>query len=572
MATNESSSFCGICQCKDINKSAEEYCPQCEVALCGDCRDNHKISKLSKSHQTISVDNYTKLPSFIKQIKHNCEEHDLVLEFFCKSHDSLCCKLCSISCHKECKEIVFIEDFITPSTGHQSVALDNIEKVLKDLETNICSAIKDRNRNLTKLREQNRLMTEQIKEKRRQINTRFDHLEGALRKKASALEKEYCQKIQEVIAKLNKEKKKVDEIQQDVKTVKKFASNLQIFMGTKAFQKSVSTKEINVKQLYNNGGLNNVRMEYTFNEKLEGFMKKLKTFGDIKVDICENHVSLSLKGDKSAQMFKSISGANSIENINARLVHQVEVGRRAITGCAVSGTGDMLFLQSYKNCLIKYAHNSKFHSELHINTAPSNIGYDLAVVDSNTVAVSNGGNYPLKIYLFDMNSAETRQVFDLDDFCYGLSYHNGSFICCTNQNGIKIFDKSENLTTLQILPNAPGSLKNTYITSNENFIFHSNCHDNSVVCYDYRGQVQWKYSNSLLRKPYGITLDYNSNIYVAGTDSNNIVVISKDGKQAKELIGASDGISNPGAIYFDQTKNVLLVTKYDGVAFLYDVT
>lgn len=59
MATKECALFCVICQCKDINKSAQEYCPQCEETLCGDCRANHKISRLSKSHQTISIENLT---------------------------------------------------------------------------------------------------------------------------------------------------------------------------------------------------------------------------------------------------------------------------------------------------------------------------------------------------------------------------------------------------------------------------------------------------------------------------------------------------------------------------------
>ncbi|VDI49315.1 Hypothetical predicted protein [Mytilus galloprovincialis] len=134
MAIKESAFFCVICQCKEINKSAEEYCPQCEEALCGDCRDNHKISRLLKSHQTIFVDKYNKLPSFTKQISHNCEEHDCILDFYCKFHDSLCCKCCLISSHNGCKETIFIENFLAPSSRYQSAALDNVEKVLNDLE------------------------------------------------------------------------------------------------------------------------------------------------------------------------------------------------------------------------------------------------------------------------------------------------------------------------------------------------------------------------------------------------------------------------------------------------------
>lgn len=572
MAAIESPQLCDVCLNRDLNKTAEEYCPQCEEVLCGECRDHHKISRSSKSHKTITVDKYNRLPSFIKKIKHNCEEHDFVLEFFCKSHDSLCCKICSITAHKACKEIMFIEDFLTPSKGHPSVALDNIEKVLKNLESNISSAIKDRNRNVIDLREQKQVIAEQIKEKRQEINILLDNFEEALLEKASALETEFCLKIEEVIAKLNEEKRKVDEIKKDVESVKSFASNLQILLGSKSFEENVSTNELKVQKLYDDGSLNNVIMKCTFNEKLEQFIKEINSFGDMRMDNSEKHVSLSWKGDKSAQIFKPMTGDKLIENINVRLVRQISIDGNNLTGCALSENGNMLFLIEHKNSLMKYSSNGEFHSELHITTAPSDIGYDLAVVDSNTIAVSTGGNFPHKIYLIDMNNAKIRQNVHLNDFCYGLSYHNGSLMCCTYNQGIQIFDKLNKFTRTQILPNTPGSIYHTYVTSNENSIYHSNCHDDSVVCYDYNGQVKWKYTDSMLRKPYGITLDSNSNIYVAGFYSNNIVVISKDGKQTKELIGASDGISNPRAIHFDENKNLLLVTNYNKVAFLYDVS
>ncbi|CAG2217146.1 unnamed protein product [Mytilus edulis] len=237
MATTEIATFCDICLIRDLNKLAEEFCPQCEEVLCGDCRNHYKISKSSKSHQTISIGKYNKLPSFIKQIKHTCEEHDCSLEFYCKSHDSLCCKLCLISGHKECKETIFIEDFLTPSSRHQSAALDNIAKDLKDLESNISYALKDRNRNLAELRLQKRVIAEQIKEKRQEINMLLNNLEEVMIEKLSATENEHCQKIEEVIEKLNKRKMIVEEIKKDVESVKMFASNLQIFMGKRHSRK-----------------------------------------------------------------------------------------------------------------------------------------------------------------------------------------------------------------------------------------------------------------------------------------------------------------------------------------------
>ncbi|VDI53653.1 Hypothetical predicted protein [Mytilus galloprovincialis] len=80
MATDQSVLLCDVCQKRHLNKSAEEYCPQCEEALCRECRDHHKLSKWLKSHQTITVDKYNKLPSFIKQISQNYHLEEELLE------------------------------------------------------------------------------------------------------------------------------------------------------------------------------------------------------------------------------------------------------------------------------------------------------------------------------------------------------------------------------------------------------------------------------------------------------------------------------------------------------------
>jgi DNA-binding beta-propeller fold protein YncE len=93
-----------------------------------------------------------------------------------------------------------------------------------------------------------------------------------------------------------------------------------------------------------------------------------------------------------------------------------------------------------------------------------------------------------------------------------------------------------------------------------------------VVCYDFNGVKKWCYRNVLLKEPNGITVDSNSNIYVTGYKSNNVVALSPDGKRAKQLLGISDGINSPYAIWYDKDRNHLLVVNYGGSANLYEVS
>ena len=80
----------------------------------------------------------------------------------------------------------------------------------------------------------------------------------------------------------------------------------------------------------------------------------------------------------------------------------------------------------------------------------------------------------------------------------------------------------------------------------------------------------WEFKDvSVLKDPWGVTVDNNSNVYVTSVSSNEIVVIEPDGREGRQLISSEDGLNSPIGLYFDKSKNCLLVTNYRGPAFLY---
>ncbi|VDI11716.1 Hypothetical predicted protein [Mytilus galloprovincialis] len=108
---------------RHISKAAEEYCPVCEEALCSDsdCKGHTKLSKASKNHQAISIDEYNKLPPFIREIIQECDVHGDRFEFFCPTHNELCCKRCITTTLSECKGSKVIEDFVEFSKSSTSI-------------------------------------------------------------------------------------------------------------------------------------------------------------------------------------------------------------------------------------------------------------------------------------------------------------------------------------------------------------------------------------------------------------------------------------------------------------------
>lgn len=121
------------------------------------------------------------------------------------------------------------------------------------------------------------------------------------------------------------------------------------------------------------------------------------------------------------------------------------------------------------------------------------------------------------------------------------------------------------------IPNTSTS-EYSYISSHASKIFYTDPDKNLVNCCLYRGVKVWEFKNeSVLRNPRGINVDHKGNYFVVGMESQNIVVISSDGKQLKEIEMDQLNRYQPSSIFFDKIKKQLLVSEQDSVANLYNI-
>ena len=118
---------CSNIEHKDIN--ANSYCSKCEIYMCNKCQNIH--SKLCNNHQNfiLEKDNNEIFTGLCKE-----EKHHLELQFFCKTHNQLCCALClckikkeSMGKHHDC-DVCNIEDI---KEGKINKLEENIEKLQK---------------------------------------------------------------------------------------------------------------------------------------------------------------------------------------------------------------------------------------------------------------------------------------------------------------------------------------------------------------------------------------------------------------------------------------------------------
>jgi sugar lactone lactonase YvrE len=95
---------------------------------------------------------------------------------------------------------------------------------------------------------------------------------------------------------------------------------------------------------------------------------------------------------------------------------------------------------------------------------------------------------------------------------------------------------------------------------------------NTIYCYTLTGQEIWTFKDeNVLRAPRGIALDKNRNVYVAGMRTHNVVVLSPDGKNYREILTKRDGLDRPFSLRINIDRNELLVCNVRGPAFMFSL-
>ena len=558
--------LCGICEAQHMTKYADQWCPECDEGLCFECENHHKVSKATRNHGVITIENYHKLPSCISEIGNHCEYHDMKYTHFCQHHDKPCCPDCISTNHKDCDGHLSIREII--KTSKTSTLIDNIEQSLTDIKYNIDKITKNRQQNLSEIRQQRHIFREQIKQMRVTINSHLDKLEQNILQDLDDTEDKIKSKIDNLLKQLSKNSKSVEGLQRDIIAVKECASDLQALLGSKVIEEEAQKEEEYLMALLSDDEyLQHLNFRYTINTKIKDVLATITTFGSVYIETSPPSVVIKTMKAKQAQIMSVIQhpSVKSINDIKLTLHTTINIpkvkGNNTITGCIVRPNGKIIFVDNYNRRLIILNENGTLDNEI---TCLSSNSLDVTYLDDTTVAVSiNNG-----IGIINIGSTKTERCIKTSKQCRGITHHNGVLLWCEIQRGIQMMKLSDGrVTTLVKQDNLP---YNSYITTSGDKIYQTTNDTRTVTCYTMKGEKLWEFKDeSLLNDPHGVTVDNNSNVYVTSSSSNKVVVLEPDGRQGRQLISSEDGLNGPTGLYFDKSKNCLLVTTFGGSAFLY---
>jgi hypothetical protein len=484
---------------------------------------------------------------------------------FCQLHDKPFCPDCISTNHKDCVGLLSIREVI--KTSKTSTLIDNIEQSLTDIKYNIDKITKNRQQNLSEIRQQRQMLQDEVKQLRVKINSHLDTLEQNILQELDDKEDKIKSKVDNLLKQLSKNSKTVEGLQSDIRAVKEYASDLQTFLGSKAIEGEVKKEEESLMALSEDGGLQQLNLRYNINTKMPDILSTITTFGSVSIETSPPSVVIKTMKVKQAQIMSVTQhpSAKSINDIKLTLhtTFNIPNGKynTSITGCIVCPNGKMIFVDWLNNSLIIFNNDGTLDKVI---TRSLGKPFDVTCLDETTVAVSTDNG----IDIINMNSTKTERRIKTSQPCRGITFHNGVLLWCELKGGIQMVKLSDDrVSTLVKQRNLPCI---SYITTCGDKIYQTNYSSSTVTCYAIKGTKLWDFKDELvLNDPRGVTVDNNSNVYVTSYSSNKVVVLEPDGRQGRQLISSEDGLNGPTGLYFDKSKNCLLVTNYHGPAFLY---
>ncbi|XP_063437080.1 E3 ubiquitin-protein ligase TRIM39-like [Mytilus trossulus] len=561
MATYSQS--CGVCDLRHTTTPSIVWCTECDEGLCKDCQEHHSLSKASRNHSVIPIEDYQKLPLDVLKISQYCTKHNKKYEMYCQKHERSCCSKCMLQSHKECRDIVDLDDVI--QNTETSNALSELEETLAEVSENLQKIRRYKQNNLSTLKERRKAIEKEIKQTKIEMNIYLDKLHEDLMKELYAAEEKENSKICQLLSSLEKKEKEIEECQKHINNIKQHATNIQMFLSVKQIEEDVSNKDKFLHSLLQGEDLKQHSLSYKLNGTIKTFMSDIKSFGEVHIEAKLCDIVLTRKKVKQAQMMVSTVHTRSIENIKFKIHKTINTRLNDIYGCCMMSDGRLAFSDFNKTIKV---FNTEGLEDFQVKMPYH--AYDIVHNNvDNTLVVTSDGDKTSCITIIDIETTKIKKCIALPSSNYGIALHENRLIYVGHTKGIYAINPlNESIT--DIVQNEMPS--DCYIATFKDRIYHTNWGKNTVTCYNVQGKILWTFQeNCVLANPHGIDVDEIGNLYVVGTNSRNVVVISSDGQRYKEILSASDGLRQPFTLHFSESKKQLLVAESSDKAYVFNL-
>lgn len=555
--------LCGPCGYDHYNKPAKSWCTYCEEGFCGDCEKVHRATKMSRDHKFIEIDDYKQISDVT--INQTCLEHDKRFEFYCKTHDNVLCKACLLSLHRACTDVIPLDD--VAKNAKTSTALADLEDSICDVLKNVKSLIQDREIASKTIVTQEKMIKNKIEESRVKINKCLDTMEEKLIHELAIKSNGHKAKNESILTYLESTENTLMGLNKKINAIKQFASDQQVFLGVHQLSKTLN-KTLNLART-DVGSMENVQIKVQFHSIINSLLTDVNKYGYISIDTTPTNIPVFPQKLDQAQMHMRMLSMKNSNDIHLQLQYKVKIKQESsgvmwISGCTILPDGQILIADYRgKRQLMQYGTQGTSYLDIPVSANP----FDLTLIETERVGISYG--HAGYIEILNISSRKVEKRIELNDCCCGISCHDEKLYVVVDNHGIVVVNLEGNfINTIRI-----GIDDVERITTKRDRIYYTHFKKDIVKCCTLTGDEIWSFHDDSVNLALGIAVDSNGNVFVLGKDSNNLTVISHDGKTSKTLLTVSDGLAIPRAICYSEVQKLLLVCNEDNrQAFCFKVT
>ncbi|XP_071177998.1 uncharacterized protein [Mytilus edulis] len=548
--------LCSPCINEESSNTASDaisFCFECKEHFCKICRELHSKFPPMKDHSVIPCTHMTAFPIDILNKTFQCDLHpEERAEYYCSFHCNTFCFVCLTETHRSCS----FRKLSDVSKGvKESNSFTEIQNQLAMKYKSMNNLLNSKSENLSDMLRQKTEIETQLSSYISRIN---NYMIDLIRKVKTVYDQE-LQKLQKGIEQVRIQEKELFKQRNNLENISKFCSDDVTFLCIKEIERLFRNKEAEIERILTETN----RTDLTINgiEEVKAFLKNVVK---LEIEPSKKHTPDDNITLSPAQLTVQ-SDTRAISNANFILKELIDIAKMGvkepvIIDCTIFKSGQIIAIEKKHTCLLEFTSRGKLNRNVRISSQALGI----AAIDDNLFALTDSGRDTVQIY--DKQRMSSILEVSIRDHCSGISkYSNSNVVVGCHAGGLVLIGKNGEKEKVFHTKELMHLNQNICLTSNEKGqIFCSFSKNNTILSIDSRGKLRFTFQSEKLRSPRGLTCDGNSNVYVSGYETNNIIWISNDGKTSKEVLNSKTGIQSPTGIDYDKDLKIFAVCNCNG--------
>ncbi|XP_069122453.1 probable E3 ubiquitin-protein ligase MID2 [Argopecten irradians] len=519
--------YCMPCKkTKDKKVLAQFWCKTNKCLFCVSCKLNHH-DIIHTNCDAIDIITSTDFLPRTETNSKRCDKHKKKITYYCVDHNSFGCSKCVTTGHRKCEEVATTEDYcetldkgakLVERTTYMKEAADSLESLVKNLHKYLQSIADDKESALQSIDDMEERFIQRMREMKKEITD-------------------------DLIAKYKEESG-------HLKTASQKCERLKVAMQ--------NTMESTVTARQKNDYMGTILLYQRGQTELDSWKDLVKEMRMMSSSVCLKHdaefdgTSMNFGKiivQKQQIQFTDVPGLTKpLSECELKEVRKMNIKMDSdqsdcsAHGIVITPDGSIVVGDINNQNLKLINTDGDVVDELKVDRKP----WDLCLVDNTTVAAAIGNG--VHVVTVTPSKLTLSNVINIGKQCHGITYRNGEFIV---SSGKEVYRVTKDGKT-QILHKGPNTI---YTLSQDHrdgtlFIPYYNHTPGSTAVGSLSTDNLHKdvLKVGVVRNAYGVDVDGEGNVYVCGWGSNNVVQMSGDGTNVRELLTTADGINKPEAI------------------------